>query len=118
MSKELVAPERELLALALLTIDGRERGFERLGWGLPITSLAALVEVHRRSRQCDGDSGGFARRRRAPEVVFGELAESELLVGAHFPEEIRIELRGDTLRVGKEHCRRRIREAKQHGRGL
>ena len=118
MRAQFVLPLRHLSALAQLAVDRGKRGLESLGRRLAVASFAALVEIHRRAGQRERDGGGFRRRGRAAVILPGKVREAEFVVGRHFPQEIRVELTRELLRLGIERRRRRIGEAEQHRRGL
>ena len=110
---QFVAPRSHLLRLALLALDRRERGLERIRRRPAVPALAPLVEVHRRAGERHGNGGGFGGHRRMAVIVARELGESELVVRTDFPQEIRIELPGKVLRIGEKRRRRGIRVAQQ-----
>ena len=118
MRAQLVHPRGHLLALAPLALDRRERRLERVGRRLAVAPLAALVEVHRRGRERDGDGRRLGRRGRAAVVLAREVGEAELVVRRHLPQEVRVELARERLRLGLQRGRRRVGEAQQHRRRL
>ena len=99
-------PRRHLFVLAKLSLDRGERGLERVGRRFAITSLAALVEIHWRMSERERDGRRFRRRGRPAVIFLREIREAELVVARCFPQEIRIELSRELLRVGVESRRR------------
>ncbi len=116
--RQIRHPGRHLLAFAPLAFDRRQRRFQRLGRRLAVTTLAALVEIHRRPGERERDSGTFHRRRRVADIVGREFGETEFVVTADFPQEIDIHRLGKRARLGLKRRRRRRGEAQQHGGGL
>ena len=115
---ELIAPFGDPLAFALLAFDGRERRLQRLGRRLAVTSLAALVEVHRCRGKRERDRRRLDGLRRMAVIFSREIAESEFVVARGLPKKIRIELRCKALGVRDQRRRRWLGEAQQDRSGL
>ena len=108
----------DLLGLARLALDRRERRAQRVRRRLPVAALALLVEVHRRRVQQQRDGRGLRGRRLAAVVLARELVEAELGVAARVPQERRVEFRRELLRLGQRVAGAGRGEAQQHVAGL
>jgi hypothetical protein len=84
-------PRADLHGFALLALDRRERGGERVGGRLAVAALAALVEVHRRGVQQLQHRELLGRARVLAVVVARERVERELVVAGDVPQELRVE---------------------------
>ncbi len=117
-ARQLRRPRRDLLGLARLALDRRERRAQRVRRRLPVAALALLVEVHRRRVQQQRDGRGLRGRRLAAVVLARELVEAELAVAARVPQERGVEFRRELLRLGQRVAGAGRGEAQQHVAGL
>ena len=68
--------------------------------------------------QTDRERCSFGGLGHAAEVFAGELGKCELALAAHLPQEIRVELRSEGLRICKQCRGRGVGKAQQDVRGL
>ena len=108
----------DLLLLQALFLGAGQRGGEDVRRGLAETPLALAMEMDGRGEQLEQHRCGFHGRGRMAEVVGGEVGKAELVVAAHFPQEIGFHAGAFGLGTGDQLACSGGIEAQQHVRGL
>ncbi|MNQ57544.1 hypothetical protein D3C85_717060 [compost metagenome] len=101
----VVDPFLLLFGLALLLVQGGQRGGQDVRRGGTVAALAAAVEVRRRAVQAHQQRGLFDGRGGVSEVVGGQGGRVEFFLGRAFPQELQVQRFGGGGRLAHQRGR-------------